>query len=198
MGTCPFCRAQTLPGDSICYSCGRVISGASGMDARVKGDFMRSPTRRAKQGVAPQHATSKGIAKRKGRRKRSRINQLGLVAFLAFIFFTPEARQYVLAKWAEIEEYIMEGLAHHQTYPVEAEYTVVRSVDLWNNDSGDGWLKESIPIPMDVMSKDSQVALGYTDGTEAPISQIQKILDVELRIDGESITIPPTIAVTIN
>ena len=99
--------------------------------------------------------------------KRSRINQLGLVAFLAFIFFTPEARQYVLAKWAELEEYIMEGLAYTQTYPVDAEYTVVRTVDLWNNDSGDGW-KEAIPIPMDVMSKDSQIALGFNDGTEAP------------------------------
>ena len=75
MGTCPFCRAQTLPGDSICYSCGRVISGASGMDARVKGEFMRSPTRRAKQGVAPQHAMSKGGAKRRGRRKRSRFDR---------------------------------------------------------------------------------------------------------------------------
>ena len=39
MGACPFCRAQTLPGDSICYSCGRVISGASGMNQRVRGEF---------------------------------------------------------------------------------------------------------------------------------------------------------------
>ena len=151
---------------------------------------MRSPTRRAKDGVAPRHAMSKGGAKRRGRKKRSRINQLGLVAFLAFIFFTPEARQYVLAKWAELEEYIMEGLAYTQTYPVDAEYTVVRTVDLWNNDSGDGWLKEAIPIPMDVMSKDSQIALGFNDGTEAPVSMIQEIIDIELRIDGETIAIP--------
>ena len=190
MGTCPFCRAQTLPGDSICYSCGRVITGASGMDARVKGEFMRSPTRKAKRGQAPIHAASQSNMKRGGRRKRSRINQLGLVAFLAFIFFTPEARQYVLAKWAEIEEYIMEGLAYSQTYPVEAEYTVVRSIDLWNNDSGDGWLKESIPIPTDVMSKDAQVALAFNDGTEAETSKIQRIIDIELRIDGETISIP--------
>ena len=120
MGTCPFCRAQTLPGDSICYSCGRVITGAAGMDSRVKGEFMRSPTRKAKHGVAPRHAMAKGSTKRSGRRKRSRINQLGLVAFIAFVFFTPEARQFVLAKWAEIEEYIMEGLAPYQTYPLEA------------------------------------------------------------------------------
>ena len=122
--------------------------------------------------------------------EKSRINQLGLVAFLAFIFFTPEARQYVLAKWAELEEYIMEGLAYSPEYPVDAEYTVVRTIDLWNNDSGDGWLNESIPIPSDVMSKHSAVALGFNDGTEAPVSMIQEIMDIELRIDGEEIAIP--------
>ena len=91
------------------------------MDARAKGEFMRSPTRKARQGVAPRHAMTKAQTKRKGRRKRSRINQLGLVAFIAFIFFTPEAKQFVLAKWAEIEEYINDAMAGWQTYPLEAE-----------------------------------------------------------------------------
>ena len=68
MGTCPFCRAQTLPGDSICYSCGRVISGASGMDARVKGEFMRSSTRKARRGQAPRHSMAKGQTMRRGRK----------------------------------------------------------------------------------------------------------------------------------
>lgn len=160
------------------------------MDSRVKGEFMRSPTRKAQRGVAPRHAMAKGQTKRRGRKKRSRINQLGLVAFIAFIFFTPEARQFVLAKWAEVEEYINEAMAPWQTYPLEAEYTVVRTVELWNNGSNPGWLQESIPIPSDVMSKNSQVALAYTDGTEVPLSQIQDIINIELRIDGETVTIP--------
>ena len=174
MGTCPFCRAQTLPGDSICYSCGRVITGASGMDSRVKGEFMRSPTRKAKHGMAPKHAKmSKANTKRRGRKKRSRINQLGLVAFIAFVFFTPEARQFVLAKWAEVEDYLMEAIAPYQVYPLEADYTVVRSIDLWNNGSGNGHLEESIPLPMDVTSNEGgAVALAYTDGTEVALSLI--------------------------
>ena len=151
---------------------------------------MRSPTRKAQRGVAPRHAMAKGQTKRRGRKKRSRINQLGLVAFIAFIFFTPEARQFVLAKWAEVEEYINEAMAPWQTYPLEAEYTVVRTVELWNNGSNPGWLQESIPIPSDVMSKNSQVALAYTDGTEVSLSQIQDIINIELRIDGETVTIP--------
>ena len=191
MGTCPFCRAQTLPGDSICYSCGRVITGASGMDSRVKGEFMRTPTRRAKRGVAPRQAMASGKTKRGGRKKRSRINQLGLIALIAFVFFTPDARQFVLAKWAEVEDYIMDGLAPHQVYPLEAEYTVVRSIDLWNNGTGNGHLEESIPLPVDVSSNErDSVALAFTDGTEVPTSQIQTILSLELRIDGETISIP--------
>ena len=152
MGSCPFCRAQTLPGDSICYSCGRVITGSSGMDGRVKGNFMRSSTRSAKKGVAPRHAM-KSSKSRRGKKKRSRINQLGLIALIAFIFFTPDARQFVLEKWAELQAFIMEGLAPSQVYPLSAEYTVVRSVDLWNNHSSQTTtLQESIPIPSDVTS----------------------------------------------
>ena len=110
MGACPFCRAQTLPGDSICYSCGRVISGASGMNQRVRGEFRRESTRKARSGRAPKkHQTDSTKIRR--RRKKSKLNQLGLIALIAFIFFTPDAREYVLEKWAELETFIMEGIA---------------------------------------------------------------------------------------
>ena len=160
------------------------------MDSRVKGNFMRSPTRKAKPGKSPRHATSTK-SRRKVRKKRSMINQLGLVALIAFIFFTPDARQFVLAKWAEIEDYVMEGLAPHQVYPLEADYTVVRSIDLWNNGSGVGHLEESIPLPLDVTSNEGgAVALAYEDGTEVQKSNIQEVINIELRIDGEVISIP--------
>jgi len=192
MGTCPFCRAQTLPGDSICFSCGRVISGASGMDSRVKGEFMRGKTRNAKQGVAPRHAMQNAKPKRGGKRKKSRINQLGLLALIAFIFFTPDARQFVLAKWAEVEDWLEDAIAPVQTFPLETEYTVLRSIDLWNNGSGIGHLEESIPLPVDVTSNEKAgVALAFTDGSEVPKTTIQKILGIELRIDGDTIAIPP-------
>ena len=191
MATCPFCRAQTLPGDSICFSCGRVISGASGMDSRVKGEFMRGSTRKARQGVAPRHSMQSAKPKRGGKRKKSRINQLGLIALIAFIFFTPDARQFVLAKWAEVEGWLEEAIAPVQTFPLDTEYTVLRSVDLYNNGTGVGHLEEYIPIPVDVSSNElDSVALAYTDGSEAPKSTIQKILGIELRIDGDKITIP--------
>ena len=161
------------------------------MDSRVKGEFMRGSTRKAKAGVAPVHAMKSGKTKRGGRRKKSKINQLGLVALIAFIFFTPDAREFVLAKWAELEEYVMEGLAPHQVYPLEAEYTVIRGIDLWNNGSGVGHLEESIPLPSDVSSDElGPVALAFNDGTEVEKSNIQNIIGMELRIDGDEITIP--------
>ena len=125
------------------------------------------------------------------RRKKSRINQIGFIALIAFIFFTPDAREYVLAKWAEIEEYIIESMAGSHTYPVEAEYTVLRSIDLWNNDSGIGTLEESIAIPSDYSSNEiAPYSLAYTDGTEVEKTMIQIINSIELRIDGEVISIP--------
>ena len=57
------------------------------------------------------------------RRKKSKLNQLGLIALIAFIFFTPDAREYGEAKWAELETFIMEGI-NAQVFLVEAEYTV--------------------------------------------------------------------------
>jgi hypothetical protein len=161
------------------------------MDGRVKGEFMRSSTRSAKKGVAPRHSM-KASKSRRGKKKRSRINQLGLIALIAFIFFTPDARQFVLEKWAELQAYITEAMAPSQVYPLSAEYTVVRSVDLWNNHSSQtSVLQESIPIPSDITSNErGDFALMYEDGTEADKSTIQDIISMELRIDGETITIP--------
>ena len=161
------------------------------MDYRVRGDFSRQPTRKAMRGTGPTRKFKSGGTKRAGRKKRSRINQLGLLALIAFIFFTPDAKQFVLAKWAEIEEYVMEGLAPHQVYPLEAEYTVVRTVDLWNNGSDVGHLEESIPLPIDVSSKESgDVAIARIDNTEVEKSIIQEILSHQIIVDGEVINIP--------
>ena len=46
--------SSTMPGDSICFSCGRVITGSGGMDDRVKGNFQRASSSGAVKGKAPQ------------------------------------------------------------------------------------------------------------------------------------------------
>ena len=190
MGICPFCRAPTMAGDSICYSCGRVITGAAGMDSRVKGEFMRGSTRRAKVGSAPRHVNAK--PKRRRSKKRSRIHQLAMLGLIAFVFMSPDAREFVLAKWAEVQEYAMDATAPNQPYPLEAEYTIVRTIDFENTGATVAKLNEMIPIPSDVSSNElGPVSFQYTDGTSAQSSNIQEIVSMHLLIDGESIEIPP-------
>ena len=78
------------------------------MNQRVRGEFSRGTTRRASAGSAPMKKNPMAEAFVAG--GKSKLNQLGLVALIAFIFFTPDAREYVLAKWAELETFIMEGI----------------------------------------------------------------------------------------
>ncbi|MDP6869699.1 MAG: transglutaminase family protein [Candidatus Poseidoniaceae archaeon] len=190
MGTCPFCRSQTLPGDSICYSCGRVITGTSGMDTRVRGDFDRTSTRRAHLGSSRRKPAKKN-EKKAIKKRRNRINQLGLLGLIAFIFLTPDAKEFVLAKWAEAQEYILEAAAPAQVFPLEAEYTVLRTIDLANPSSNQGTLSESIPVPSDVSSNEGGVgSFEYTDGQYIANSMIQEVLNMELRIDNQVISIP--------
>ncbi len=151
---------------------------------------MRGKTRSAKQGIAPRHAMKNAKPKR-GKRKKSKINQLGLVALIAFVFLTPDAKQFVLAKWAEVEGWLEEGMAPVQKFPLETEYTVLRSIDLWNNGTDIGHLEETIPLPSDVTSKESDgVDLAFNDDTEVNKRTIQEIKSIELRIDNEKIQIP--------
>ena len=67
MGTCPFCLAPTLEGDTICFSCGRVISGAAGMVSRERGEFQRASTTGARRGLAPRQK-SKPRMRRRGKK----------------------------------------------------------------------------------------------------------------------------------
>ena len=49
-----------------------------------------------------------------------------MLGLIAFVFLSPDAREFVLSKWAEAQDYAMAGLAPHQVYPLEADYTMVR------------------------------------------------------------------------
>ena len=152
---------------------------------------MRSPTRKAKHGMAPRQAQmSKANPKRRGRKKRSRINQLGLVAFIAFVFFTQRldnsfwlnGQRSKIILWRQLHpiRYILLR-QNTQLFVALICGTMARVMATWKNQSS----------PMDVTSNEGgAVALAYDDGTEVAKSNIQTIIDMELRIDGEVIAIP--------
>ena len=86
MGTCPYCRSVTLPGDTICYTCGRVLANIKSKQFAAEQQFnqgsidttymkTKKPT---KSGVVRTHTGSrKNILKRRKNRFRS-VVMLGL------------------------------------------------------------------------------------------------------------------------
>ena len=104
---------------------------------------------------------------------------LGLVAF---IMLSPQARELVFNKWAGINEYIQLAVAPYHLYPVEATYTVGKTIDVMNN--GDtGYLRENLAIPRDISTLNGQENMfEYTNGDPAVATQqIQKINSKSLK-----------------
>ncbi len=188
MGSCPFCLSPTMEGDSICYSCGRVISGASGMGGREKGEFQRSSSRGAKRGLAPRQA-AKPMRRRRGK-KKSRIYQLAMLGLVAFVFLSPDAKQYALVQWAEIQELAADMVMPGYEYPYETEYTLVRTVSYWNNDTKVAGIVESIPLPPSVYNFEYGNGFAFTDSTLSPGKIIlQNIISIKVLVDGETINV---------
>ena len=196
MGTCPYCRSVTLPGDTICYTCGRVLANIKSKQFAAEQQFnqgsldttymkTRKPT---KSGIVRTHTgRRKNILKRRKNRFRS-VVMLGLVAF---IMLSPQARELVFNKWAGISEYIQLAAAPYHLYPVETTYTVGKTIDVVNN--GDAsYLWENLAIPKDVSTLYGQSTMfEYTDGADPVMTQsIQVINQIELILNGISYEIP--------
>ena len=80
---------------------------------------------------------------------------MAMLGMVSFVFLSPDAREFVLAKWAEVQEYAMSLAAPNQPYPLEAEYTLERSIELYNEDTNPGRLLEFISIPLDISSNEN-------------------------------------------
>ena len=122
MGNCPYCRSVTLPGDTICYSCGRVLANIKSPNFAAEQQFNRGSvestylkTRKpTKSGmVMTQSGKRRNILKRRKNRFRS-VVMLGLVAF---IMLSPQAREVVWEKYAGVVEYVQLATAPYHLYP---------------------------------------------------------------------------------
>ena len=196
MGTCPYCRSVTLPGDTICYTCGRVLANIKSKQFAAEQQFnqgsidttymkTKKPT---KSGVVRTHTgRRKNILKRRKNRFRS-VVMLGLVAF---IMLSPQAREIVFNKWAGISEYIQLAAAPYHLYPIETTYTVGKTIDVVNN-GGEGYLSENLAIPRDISTLYGESTMfEYTDGSDPLMTQsIQEINQIELILNGVSYGIP--------
>lgn len=136
MGTCPHCRAVTLPGDAVCYSCGRFLKG--------EGSDYTMPNAPMRRGTVVANGRTKNIMRRRKNHQRS----LFMLAFVVFAFLSPQAREAAFGSVEDLDGYIARLLQGSMIYPMEAEFTVVRSYEVVNNLEREGMLIETVRLPV--------------------------------------------------
>ena len=196
MGSCPYCRATTESGDSICYSCGRVLANINSSNFRLEQQFnqgtlatsYKMTTKPTEKGLVQTHTgRTKNILKRRKNRFRSFV----MLSLVAFIMLSPQARDQVIAQWAGIQEYIQDAVSPYHLYPIEASYTLDKTVYV-SNSGANGYMIENLAIPPAVSStQGSPYGFEYTDGQnpESPTS-IQITTAISISFGSEEYSIP--------
>ncbi|MEL0331347.1 MAG: transglutaminase-like domain-containing protein [Candidatus Poseidoniales archaeon] len=197
MGACPYCRSTSLPGDTICYSCGRVLPKGDRGSYRLEQQFSKTKGKKettyrmaakpSQRGVVQTHTgRQRNIMKRRKNRFRS-VAMLGLVAF---IMLSPQAQEAVFGEFGGVEEFLQSQLAPYHVYPNEATYTLSKISEVIAN--GESTQTENILIPPVVQSSLLGAAqFAYTDGSDdLTPSSLQQTLQITLNIDGQDINVP--------
>lgn len=196
MGACPYCRSTALPGDTICYSCGRVLPKGDRSSYRMEQQFSRGSKDKtykmskkpSPKGIVQTHTGRKrNIMKRRKNRFRSVI----MLSLVAFIMLSPQAREHVLGEFGGIDEFIQSAMAPYHVYPVEASYTLSKISDVQNN-AVEGYVVETILIPPVVQSTLSgapQFTFDNGDEADNPIT-LQETELITLNVAGQSVNVP--------
>ncbi len=198
MGSCPYCGATTLDGDTICYSCGRVLANSAIMEHRIHLQKDRHNNVNAYRMTSTPHRrgivqTDRGRNKNILKGRKNRFRSLIMLGLVAFIMLSPQAREMTMGKISEVQEFIMNPTSGYLVYDIEADYTLNRIVTLENSDNDfNEYFIETLPISPDIYALENSNAMyTYTDGTpDQPNQKIQDVTAIELRIDGQSINIP--------
>jgi hypothetical protein len=203
--------SSTMPEDVICFSCGRVISGASGAKARGGREFRGSSTRGAKgketakmaaaQASGPRPRRGGGVAQAGIRHARkSSMKNLFLVGVVSFVFlFTPAQDQFV-EMVSDLEAEVMNQFKPGRQYPLEASYTYSRTYTIAeDNEPSTGGLpggqivfKRQMSIPFDRTSKSVMTEHFAAESDSGPFSaeKLQDIISVKVLTEGQTIVIP--------
>ena len=203
MGTCPYCQSVTYTGDTICYSCGRILANIRSDKFAMEQQFHRGSldttfkmTNKPTKGGVVQTHTGRNVNIMKNRRNRTR--HLVLLFFVAFIMLAPQVRENIFQKWAPgIQEYVMlMAETDLAVYDNVATFTVDRTIVVTNSNSV-GWLYEDIVIPTDVESLYGQdTDFSYVNGDlPSPTSIIQEVKSVNLLFTSGGSIIDDMIAI---
>ena len=198
MGACPYCRSATLPGDTICYSCGRVLPKGDRGSYRLEQQFSKRKgakdttykmaSQPSQRGVVQTHT---GRQRNIMKRRKNRFRSLAMLGLVAFVMLSPQAQEAVFGEFGGVEEFLQSQLAPYHVYPNEATYTLSKTFNV-SKGSGQGAITENILIPPTVMSSISGAAqFSFTDGTESTDPLVlQQVLQITVRIDGQDINVP--------
>lgn len=205
MGSCPYCQSVTYTGDTICYTCGRILANIRSNKFAMEQQFHKGSldtsykmTKKPTKGGVVQTHTGRAVDIMKSRRNRTR--HLVLLFLVAFIMLAPQVRENLFEEWAPgIQEYLMLIPAEYYVYDNEATFTLEREVVVVNS-NGPGWLYEDLVIPTDVDSLyGKQNDFRYTDGQlPSPTAKIQKVISVNLFINDGDAVIDDQISIPIN
>lgn len=198
MGACPYCRSASLPGDTICYSCGRVLPKGDRGSYRLEQQFKQKGSsdtaykmarKPSKRGVVQTHT---GRQRNIMKRRKNRFRSLAMLGLVAFVMLSPQAQEAVFGEFGGVEEFLQSQMAPYHVYPTEASFTLAKNFDVSMSGSGTGFLTESILIPPTYTSSLSSASqLTYTNGDEpAPSVTIQETLELSVTVAGENINLP--------
>ena len=198
MGSCPYCESPTMDGDTICYSCGRVLASSSIMKQRIELQLDRNDrVNTYKMTTAPKRRgyvqTDRGRSKNILKGGRNRFRTLVMLGLVAFIMLSPQAREHVLSEVGDLKEFLENPTLGYMVYDVDADYTLNRIVSVSNADvNSEEYLLETLPISPNIMALEGQTStFVYTDGTTpVPNQVIQDVVKIDLVIDGQTINIP--------
>ena len=126
MGSCPYCQSLTQTGDTICYSCGRVLANIRSKSFAMEQQFNQGTAdtaykmtkRPTGRGVIQTHTgRSKNIMKR----TRNRSRMLIMVVFIAFVFTSPTIQEATIANYAAVKENILMKTAATPHLPLRVD-----------------------------------------------------------------------------
>ena len=185
MARCPYCLSPNRAGESICHSCGRVVLGTRGISIRVG-----APTpggqliHRARRGPPPGLNVRRG-GQRREKKKRNNIRTMVLVVAIAFLFLFTPAQERIsnqLEKWLDS---LLDEFGPAREYPVHAEYTAQRTVNLMNPHSQSISFSYELPIPS--LRTDfgiSEYGFELNDGTQYTVEDLQQVTSMTANTEG--------------
>ena len=197
MGACPYCRSSTLPSDTICYSCGRVLPKGDRGSYRLEQQFSKKKGNKdttylmankpSRRGVVQTHT---GRQRNIMKRRKNRFRSFAMLGLVAFVLLSPQAQEAVFGEFGGVEEFIQSQLAPYHVYPNEASYTLSKISGI--SAIGQASATEDILIPPTIHSSLSGAAqFMYTDSTESPTPTVlQQTLQITLSVDGQDINVP--------